>query len=141
MEWVCDERPNAVINTLRNVYRWRSTSWWQSLQAKMMKEDPRNHTRWKQKWRWYNRGHVWVKIAKDWAGKEDWMDPRTPSSTHVKKGQQFSNVETARWQVSGSMDNIQWDRSSEDELAKFEKPCTHGGEERLPTLSRRLMTA
>ena len=27
MGWVCDERPNAVINTLRNVYRWRSTSW------------------------------------------------------------------------------------------------------------------
>ena len=50
MGWVCGERPNAVVNTLRNVNRWRSTSWWLSVQAKRMKEDPCNHARWKHKW-------------------------------------------------------------------------------------------
>ena len=73
MGWVCNERPNAVINTLKNVYRWRCTRWWQSTHARKMKEDPGNHTRWKQKWRWHKRGNVWVRIATDWVGKEDWM--------------------------------------------------------------------
>ena len=41
--WVCDERPNAVINTLKRVCRWRSTRWWQSTQARTMKADPCNH--------------------------------------------------------------------------------------------------
>ena len=50
MVWVCDERSTAVIDTLKNVLRWRSTEWWQSTQAKGMKEDPCNHTRWKHKW-------------------------------------------------------------------------------------------
>ena len=36
----CDERPNAVINTLKQVLRWRSTKWWQSTQASGMKSDP-----------------------------------------------------------------------------------------------------
>ena len=45
MGWVFDERPNAVINTLKQVFRWRSAKWWQSTQASGMKSDPHNHTR------------------------------------------------------------------------------------------------
>ena len=30
MGWVCVERPNAVSNTLKQLLRWRSTTWWQS---------------------------------------------------------------------------------------------------------------
>ena len=71
--WVCDERPNAVINTLKQVFRWRSTTWWQSIQASVMKSDPHNHTRWKHKCGWHNRGCVWDKLATESAGKEDWM--------------------------------------------------------------------
>ena len=40
MGLVCDERLNAVINTLRQVFRWRSTKWWQSTQASGMKKRP-----------------------------------------------------------------------------------------------------
>ena len=49
MGWVCDERPTAVINALKQVSRWRSTKWWLSTQASGMKSDPYNHTRWKHK--------------------------------------------------------------------------------------------
>ena len=38
MGWVCDERPHAVINTLKQVLRWRSTKWWQSTKAAEMKK-------------------------------------------------------------------------------------------------------
>ena len=64
MGWVCDDRLNAV------------TKWWQSTQASGMKEDPCNHTRWKHKWWWHNRGCVWNKRATDWVGEEDWMSKR-----------------------------------------------------------------
>ena len=74
--WVWDGKANAVINTLKSVFRWRSTRKWQSTQARMMEEDPCNHTRWKHKWRWHNRGTFWDKMATDWAGKEDWMSKR-----------------------------------------------------------------
>ena len=39
MGWVCDEKTNAVIFSLK-MYKWRSTRWRQSLQTRMMKEDP-----------------------------------------------------------------------------------------------------
>ena len=48
--WAYDERSNAVINTLKKVYRWRSTRWWHSLQTEMMERDSANHTKWKHKW-------------------------------------------------------------------------------------------
>ena len=70
MGLVCDERSNAVIDTLNSVHRWRRTKWWQSTQAKGMRDDPCDHSRWKHKWAWHNRGNVWDKIATDWAGKE-----------------------------------------------------------------------
>ena len=46
MGWVCDERPTAVIDTTKNVFRWESTKWWQPTQASGTKEDPCNHTKW-----------------------------------------------------------------------------------------------
>ena len=44
------KKPNAVIHTLKQVFRWRSTKSWQSTQAVQMKKDPNNHTRWKHMW-------------------------------------------------------------------------------------------
>ena len=76
MGWVCDERPNAVINTLKQVFRWRSTKWWQSTQASGMKSDPHNHTRWNHKCGWRNRGCVWDKLATERAGEKDWTSKR-----------------------------------------------------------------
>ena len=74
---VCDERPNAVVDTWENVFRWKSTKWWQPTQASGTKEDPCNHMKWKHKWRWHNRGCVWDKTAADWAGMEGWMRERS----------------------------------------------------------------
>ena len=42
MVWVCDEKSNAVINSLKKVYKFRSTRWWQSLHTRMMKKDSEN---------------------------------------------------------------------------------------------------
>ena len=30
MGWVCDEKSNAAIKSLKKVYKWRSTRWWHS---------------------------------------------------------------------------------------------------------------
>ena len=75
--WVCDERANAVISTSKQVFRWRSTKWWQSTKAVEMKTDPRNHTWWKHKRSWHNRGCVRDKVATEWVGDEDWICKRT----------------------------------------------------------------
>ena len=48
MRWACNEKENAVIFSLKKVYKWKSTTWWQSLHTRMMKEDSENRTRWKQ---------------------------------------------------------------------------------------------
>ena len=50
MGWACNEKESAVIETLKKVYRWRSTRWWYAPHTKMMKEDAENGTRWKHKW-------------------------------------------------------------------------------------------
>ena len=71
MGWVCDEGPNAVVNTLKQVFRWRSTQWWQ---------DPYNHSRWKHMWGWNNRGCLWDKVT-EWAGDEDWICERERCQT------------------------------------------------------------
>ena len=73
MRYVCDQRPNAVIASLRQVFRWRNSQWWHTTHTEGMRDDPMNHPRWKNKWKWHNRGSVWDKIATDWAGKDDWM--------------------------------------------------------------------
>ena len=56
-------KTNAVIDSLKKVYTRRSTTWWQSLHTRMMKEDPENRIIW-----------MWDKMATCWAGKEDWID-------------------------------------------------------------------
>ena len=43
MVWVGDKEENAVIDSLKKVYKWTSTRWWQSLHTRMMKEDPETH--------------------------------------------------------------------------------------------------
>ena len=48
MGWVCDERPNAVTNTLRQVSKW-----WQCTRASGMQSDPHDHTRWKHTCGWH----------------------------------------------------------------------------------------
>ena len=70
MGWVCDQRPNALVASLKQVFRWRSSQWWHTTHTEGMRDDPVNHTRWKQKWKWHNRGNVCDKLALDWAGKK-----------------------------------------------------------------------
>ena len=64
--WVCEQRPHAVIDSLKQVFRWRSSRWWHAIHTEGMKDDPQNHTRWRHKWKWHNRGNVLDKIATDW---------------------------------------------------------------------------
>ena len=47
--------------------------------------DPYNHTRWKHKWRWHNRGCVWENQSTEWAGKEDWTSKRKYQALEDKK--------------------------------------------------------
>ena len=37
---VSDEKPNAVVASLKQVFKWRSSTWWHFLHTRMMKEDP-----------------------------------------------------------------------------------------------------
>ena len=76
MGWLCDEKTNAVIDSLMEVNKWRCTTWWQSLHTSTMKEDPENRTRWKHKWEVAQSRDVWDKMATCWAGKKDWMTAR-----------------------------------------------------------------
>ena len=71
MGWVCNTRPNAVLVSLVHAFEWRSTTWWQNLQAEKMREDPYNHTCWKHIRGWHNRRCVWDKIPTEWSGKEN----------------------------------------------------------------------
>ena len=86
MGWACNEKENAVIDSLKKVYQWRSTRWWYALHARMMKENPENRTRWRHKWGWHNRGNVWDMMATRWAGEKDWMIKRkehtSPNAKH-----------------------------------------------------------
>ena len=50
MGWECNQRPNAVIDSMKQVFRWRSSRWWHSTHTEGMRDDPMNHTRWKHKW-------------------------------------------------------------------------------------------
>ena len=63
MEWICDQLPNAVMQSLNHVFVWRSTVWWKNTKALNRMVDRDTHTRWKHKWSWHNRGCVWHKIA------------------------------------------------------------------------------
>ena len=154
---------------LKSFFRCRSTRWWQSTQAKGTKDDPCNHTRWKHRWAWHNRGCVWDKIATDWACKTDWMSERKKnfaltdttiiatftlecvkvsgkkvdggqSSTRVKKVPQCSCVGT---EVAEKWINGQYSLGFKDrgKLAKFKKNAVVMVEKgKSTTLSRRMTT-
>ena len=83
--WVCDQRPNAVIDSLKQVSRWRGSRWWHTIQTEGMRDDPQSRTRWRHKWKWHTRGHVWDKIATDWAGEDDWISKRKNKKSMVDK--------------------------------------------------------
>ena len=38
--WDGSTKSNALFDSLKKVYQWRSTRWWPSLHTRMMKEDP-----------------------------------------------------------------------------------------------------
>ena len=48
---------------------------------------PNDHTRWKHKFGWHNRGCVWDKIASEWRVKQDWHNKR---KTSEGRGQETS---------------------------------------------------
>ena len=50
MGWVCDQKPNAMIDSLKQVFRWRSSRWWHAIHTEGVKDDPQNHTRTKHEW-------------------------------------------------------------------------------------------
>ena len=85
MGWVCAQRPNAVVASLKQVFRWRSTQWWHTTQTEGMRDEPLNHTRWKHNCKWHNRGNVWDKIATDWAGEDDWISKRKNRTSSADK--------------------------------------------------------
>ena len=75
MLWACAEPTNAVWDTLQHIFSWRSPCLWRHVRAHML-ADPINHTRWKHKWRWHNRGCAWDKLASEWVAAEDWTEER-----------------------------------------------------------------
>ena len=46
-----------------------------------MKEDPRNHTLWKHKGSWHNRGTMWDNLVTEWAKNKDLMKKRSEKNT------------------------------------------------------------
>ena len=56
----------AVICSLRQVLRWRSTTWWNNTQAEGMKDDPWNHTLWNHTCGWHNWSGVWDMLVTEW---------------------------------------------------------------------------
>ena len=108
MVWVCDQRPNTVIDTLKHVFKWRSTKWWQSTKAIEMKKDPYNFTRWKHMWSWHNRGCVWDTVATNWACDEDWACKRESArqlkirkivTFALRSVKTFDNTQDKNWEV------------------------------------------
>ena len=88
-----DEKSNAVINSLKEslqVEKYEMGALF--LRTRMMERDPGNHTRWKHKWRWHNRGNVWDQISTEWAGEEDLMRARKRKSTLEEKYQSATFV-------------------------------------------------
>ena len=85
MGWVCYQRPDTVVASLQQVFRWRSSQWWHTTQTEGMRDDPLNHTGWKHKWKWHNRGNVWDNMSSDWAGEEDWISKRLDKTSSADK--------------------------------------------------------
>ena len=81
MGWICDQRPNAVLQSLKQFFAWRSMVWWKIRKPLNMMVDPNNHTRWKHTWEWHHRGSVLDKLASEWSGAEEWMEKRKDVGT------------------------------------------------------------
>ena len=106
MGWVCDERTNAVIDSLKSVFRRRSIR-----QGRL--------------------DDVWDKIATDWAGKEHWMSPRkkryaladeTQFVTFALDSVKLSTVHRkAKGEGKGKKDNGKTPRTSDPRT----QPSTH----------------
>ena len=76
VSWTCDTKPEYGIVVVQThlcmeeygvVEKDKKT-------LNMMILDPNNHTRWKHKLEWHNRGCVWDKVASEWAVAEDWSE-------------------------------------------------------------------
>ena len=64
MAWICDRRPDAILKT----WITSMSGGARSGGGPRKQWTPNNHTRWKHKWRWHDRGCVWDKRASEWAG-------------------------------------------------------------------------
>ena len=76
MVWACNDKENAVIDSLKKVYQWRSTRWWYAPHTRMMKEDPENRTRWKHKW-WLAQSRECVGHNGYTLGRRERLDDKT----------------------------------------------------------------
>ena len=47
---VCDQKPNAVIDSLKQVFWWRNSRWWHAIHTEGVKDDPQDHTWTKHEW-------------------------------------------------------------------------------------------
>ena len=47
--------------------------------------DSTDHTKWKRKWRWHNRGCVWDKTASEWAGVKSGLTEKKMSESGAQK--------------------------------------------------------
>ena len=118
-------------------------------EARNMKVDPNDHTRWKHKIGWQNRGCVWDRIASEWSGKEHWsiktkrcqtaedkrdfmtcsMSSVKHSVTHrLKIGESVRQTQSEeRPEDSGTTRQVnftaRWDKSFRNKLAVFRKQC------------------
>ena len=81
MGWAFDEHSKAVINSLNKSLKVEKYETVARPADKNVERDPGNHTRWKHKCEWHNRGNVLDKIATEWAGEENWMRARKRKST------------------------------------------------------------
>ena len=77
------KRSDAVLETVQHTSAWRNTIWWTNMKALDMMVDQNDHTRWKHKWSWHNRGCVWDRFAPAWAGDEDSTEKRMRCSSRI----------------------------------------------------------
>ena len=95
MGWVCDQRLDAVVASLKQVFRWRSSQWWHTTQTEGMRDGGTIE------------GNVWAKIATGWAGDDDWISTRKDNTSSADKTEIVTlfmnrmNLSTAHRKVKG----------------------------------------
>ena len=85
MGWVCDEQTECGDQLLIEVYKWRSTRWWHSLQTELMELVQENTQDGSTIGCGTIVGTTGDKIATEWASEEDWMRARKRKSTLEEK--------------------------------------------------------